>query len=242
MLASPQNVTAQILLDGKGTVYANAAQLEYGACASDYNMILNGSFSNTDDWNWVKTEGVRYDDSASFWGPNAIQITGNLDEVRNAGQVVPVCQKRSPRETFTLSGWAKGTGVPVREREDAPTPTFRLRAVVHYADSDYDDFSEETFTADFSAHTDAWHYASIVQGCVEVVKWLVGEGLKRLIALIPAIGVLLGFFLGKIISAALDAILSTKFVKSITAKFEKTVNVKTYKAWDYLTTFFKLWA
>lgn len=55
----------------------------------------------------------------------------------------------------------------------------------------------------------------IVEGPVELTKWLVSEGLKKLLSLIPAVGALLGFFLGKLISIALDAILSTKFVKSI---------------------------
>lgn len=36
---------------------------------------------------------------------------------------------RSTRETFTLSGWAKGYGLPNYERDGVTTPTFRLRAV-----------------------------------------------------------------------------------------------------------------
>lgn len=82
----------------------------------------------------------------------------------------------------------------------------------------------------------------IVEGLVELTKWLVSKGLKKLISLIPAVGALLGFSLGKLISIALNVILSTKFVKSIRDKFQKKVNVKTYKAWDYLVTFFKCWA
>lgn len=85
-------------------------------------------------------------------------------------------------------------------------------------------------------------YNYIVEGLVELTKWLVSEGLKKLISLIPAVGALLGFFLGKLISIALDAILSTKFVKSIRDKFQKKVNAKTYKVWDYLVTYFKCWA
>ena len=38
------------------------------------------------------------------------------------------------RETFTLSGWAKGYGLPNHERDGVTTPTFRLRAVVKYYD------------------------------------------------------------------------------------------------------------
>lgn len=82
----------------------------------------------------------------------------------------------------------------------------------------------------------------IVEGLVELTKWLVSEGLKKLISLIPAVGALLGFFLGKLISIALNAILSTKFVKSIREKFQKKVNAKTYKVWDYLVAYFKCWA
>ena len=160
-LESNQDVTVQVLMDGKGVVYANAAQLERGASASDYNMILNGNFTNTEDWNWVMSAGAQMDSSAYFSRPNALMITGNLDEKRNAYQVVPVFQKRSTRENFTLSGWAKGCGIPVHDRDDMPAPQFRLRAVVHYNDSDYGDTSEETFTADFSPCTEDWQYASV---------------------------------------------------------------------------------
>lgn len=158
-LASKQNVTAQILMDGKGVAYVNAAQLEKGSCASDYNLILNGNFANLR--NWTKTTGVQTSGSSYFSSPYALMVTGSLEEKRNASQIVPVFQKRSTRETFTLSGWAKGNGIPARERDGTPAPQFRLRAMVHYNDSDYEDTSDETFTADFSPCAEDGQHTSI---------------------------------------------------------------------------------
>ena len=160
-IAQAQDVAVQILMDGKGTAYANAAQLEEAAFASEYNLLQNGTFNHATDPGWVLTEGMAIGDTAYFWGPRALDATGDVNQKRTASQVVPVCRKRSTRETFTLSGWAKGTSIPVRDREGANAPTYRLRAVIHYADSDYDDFSEETFTADFAAITEGWNYASV---------------------------------------------------------------------------------
>ena len=51
-LTSSKAVKVYILMDGKGTVYADAAQLENNPYASDYNMLDNGCFENG-------TEGLR---------------------------------------------------------------------------------------------------------------------------------------------------------------------------------------
>ncbi len=62
---------------------------------------------------------------------------------------------------FTLSGWAKGYGLPNHERDGVTTPMFRLRAVVKYYDTSYREYGTETFTADFSPCTEEWQFASI---------------------------------------------------------------------------------
>lgn len=91
----------------------------------------------------------------------ALTMTGDLDSSRYAYQVVPVRTTRSTRETFTLSGWAKGYGLPNRERAGAANPQFRLRAVVKYYDTVYREYGSETFTADFSSCTEEWQLASV---------------------------------------------------------------------------------
>ena len=58
---------------------------------------------------------------------------------------------------FTLSGWAKGYGLPDHEREDCPSPTFRLRAKFYFIDGTTDD----TNVAEFSPCTEEWQFASV---------------------------------------------------------------------------------
>ena len=62
----------------------------------------------------------------------------------------------STRETFTLSGWAKGNGLPDHERKGAKAPAFRLRARIVYADG-----TAEDFTAPFSPSAEEWQFASV---------------------------------------------------------------------------------
>ena len=63
------------------------------------------------------------------------------------------------RESFTLSGWAKGYGLPIHE--DGVKTTFRLRAKIKYNDSYYSDYSTEEYTANFSIRTEEWQLASV---------------------------------------------------------------------------------
>ncbi len=88
-------------------------------------------------------------------------MDGRLGEGRYAWQNVAVRTDRRARETFTLSGWAKGYGLPNHERDSVTTPTFRLRAVVQYYDTLYKEYGTEEFTADFSPCTEEWQLASV---------------------------------------------------------------------------------
>ena len=58
--------------------------------------------------------------------------------------------------SFTLSGWAKGYGLPNHDREGLETPIFRLRAEVYYTNG-----TSEPFVADFSPCTEEWQFASV---------------------------------------------------------------------------------
>lgn len=158
-LENAQSVKIQILVDGKGTVYVDAVQLENNPYANSYNMLENGNFEG--DYGWTYGSGVYYNNETIFNMNRSLMINGDLDSVRCAHQEVSVKTARSTRETFTLSGWAKGYALPVHERDNAPTPTFRLRAVVSYFDKAYNEYGSETFTADFLPCTEEWQFASI---------------------------------------------------------------------------------
>ena len=88
-------------------------------------------------------------------------MAGRVDAARNAYQAAAVRTARSTRESYTLSGWAKGYGVAARTREGCPDAQFRLRAVVKYYDTAYREYGSEEYTADFSPCTEEWQFASV---------------------------------------------------------------------------------
>ena len=157
-LAAAQSVQVQILMDGEGTVYASAAQLENNPYANAYNMLEHGNFERYSDW---LGNNASYMSGTCFNMTHAMRLTGKLDEESYVSQTVDVKTLKTTRETFTLSGWAKGYGLPVRDRAGANAPTFRLRAVVNYGDTVTGESNFETFTADFSPCTEEWQFASV---------------------------------------------------------------------------------
>ncbi len=155
-LTIAKSIKVQILAEGRGSVDIDAAQLENNGFANAYNMLENGNFERgTDGWN--TTAGVSYSTGTRFNMSKALYMSGDLDSIRYAYQKVAVKTNSSTRETFTLSGWAKGCGIVERERDNAPLPCFRLRAEIKYKGKAV----TETHTADFSPCTDEWQLASV---------------------------------------------------------------------------------
>ena len=159
-LTCDQNVRIEILVDGKGAADINAAQLESNPFANAYNILENGSFERGLN-NWDRTAGVYSVGNSVFNMNRSIQMRGGLDSSRYAKQNVTVKTGRNTRETFTLSGWAKGDGIVNRERNNANAPRFCLRAVIRYFDTYFKEYGSETYTADFSPCTEEWQFASI---------------------------------------------------------------------------------
>ena len=160
-LSSAQSIKVQIVINGKGTAYADAAQLENNPYANAYNMLENGNFERGVS-GWTYTSGVGYSATTCFNMSKSLYMSGSISDDRNAYQDVTVRTYRSTRETFTLSGWAKGYGLPNHERDNVTNaPRFRLRAVVKYYDTVYKEYGSEEFTADFSPCTEEWQFASI---------------------------------------------------------------------------------
>ena len=158
-----QSVQVQILLNGMGWIHVDAAQLENNPYANAYNMLENGNFENIEyvgDYEWIKPweylTGVAFGDGTSFNMQHSMRIEGNLDEIREAHQDVAVKKSADTRETFVLSGWAKGYGIANHEREGLNTPKFELRAEIAYKDG-----STESHIAEFCPRTDEWQLASV---------------------------------------------------------------------------------
>ena len=159
-LTSSKSVKVQILVDGRGTVYADAAQLENNSFANAYNMLENGNFERSLS-GWNTTAGASISTGTRFNMSRSLMMMGALDSSRYAYQAVTVKTNRSTKESFTLSGWAKGYGIVNRERDGSPDAQFRLRAVVFYYDTAYREYGSETFTADFAPATEEWQFASV---------------------------------------------------------------------------------
>lgn len=160
-LSAEQSVNAQILMSGKGKVYIDAPQLENNPYANAYNLLENGNFERGTS-GWTLSDGVVSETGTRFNMAKSLCIYGVVMADRFAYQQPAVITGRATRETFTLSGWAKGYGLPNHERDDVEeVPRFRLRAVIKYADADFKDYDTEEFTADFSPCTEEWQFASV---------------------------------------------------------------------------------
>jgi hypothetical protein len=153
-LTGAQKVQVQILVNGQGVVYADAAQLENNPYANAYNMLENGNFELNSGWS---LNGGSYTDSERFNMNRSMMITGNLDAKQNVSQKVLVKTAAGTRETFILSGWAMGYGLPNHERDGVEMPTFRLRADIKYVGST----ETEPYYAEFSPCTEEWQLASV---------------------------------------------------------------------------------
>ena len=118
-------------------------------------MLENADFENGLS-GWSSTSNVYSDTSAHFHGSKSVSVTGSLNSERHAQKTVAVHTAASTRETFRLSGWAKGYALPDHERKGAKAPAFRLRARIVYTDG-----TSEDFFAPFSPSAEEWQFASV---------------------------------------------------------------------------------
>jgi len=91
-----------------------------------------------------------------FNNSKSLAVVSDLDSEAYACQTINVKKEDSTRQTFTLSGWAKGEGIIDREREACEKPSFCLRACINYKSGEC-----EEHIAEFSPCTDGWQFASV---------------------------------------------------------------------------------
>ena len=109
----------------------NAPQLEEGACATGYTLLENGGFERgAEGWTPSADTAAAADTAEDFNGQTALKLTNQFDTVCEVYQEVKVKEEAGTRETFTLSGWAKGYGFPARERNTETAPGFGLCAEI----------------------------------------------------------------------------------------------------------------
>ena len=147
--ACESGFSAAIMLDGEGVIEVNAPQFEYNAAANDYNMLTNCGYYMGADWTLNHAD---FDFEEGFCANGSLKIEGEIEKQKSGGQTVIVKSAKSTRETFKLSGWAKGYALPTHEGEEN-APTFRLRAVINYVQEDNtDEQTNETDGADTSTN------------------------------------------------------------------------------------------
>ena len=150
-----QSVKVEFVAVGAGKIYVCAPQLENNPFANDYNMLLNGNFEMGYEF-WEKYSNCGISTNTRFNMHKSMRVIGDVNSIRHFKQIVyPLCEQ-SVRETFTLSGWAKGYALPDHDRNGDRVPTFRLRAKIEYCDG-----TTENHTADFSPCTEEWQFASL---------------------------------------------------------------------------------
>ncbi len=157
-LTEDKTVVVRALIDGKCAVFFNAPQLEKNGFASNYNMLSNSGFEKGSEA-WTLSSGAEVTTAESFNGSRSVKITGGISKKRYAYQTIIPKPRKSTRETYTLSGWAKAIGsLSDRERDGVENaPVFRLRATVKYGN----DIEDEYHYADFSSCTDEWQFVSM---------------------------------------------------------------------------------
>lgn len=156
-LTTAQTVQVQLLLNGMGNVNFDGAQLETGSYANALNLLENASFEDgTQGWE-LRTTGVNSVSGTTFGGGKSLLMVGDVNGERLIRQNIPAMTGATTRETFTLSGWAKGYGLPAGEHDLEDAPKFGLRAEIKYRD----DNQIETHEANFSPCTEEWQFASV---------------------------------------------------------------------------------
>ena len=154
-LDKAQSVQVHLMLDGHGAAYYDAIQLEKNSYANEYNMLFNSNFERN-AMGWESDGCIEISADEHFNMSHSLKLLGSLSSKNVVKQNVFVKTNKGTRETFTLSGWAKGKSLPYTERENCEQNEFSLSAVIRYSDG-----TEETHTARFSPCTDEWQPASV---------------------------------------------------------------------------------
>ncbi|MBQ8683632.1 MAG: hypothetical protein IJ518_03830 [Clostridia bacterium] len=156
-------VRVAICMNGAGAVLVDSAQLESNPYAGSYNLLANGGFDNYGydrflwgGWNPSNSD-VIISEEATFNSLGALKLPGGVYAERYAWQEVDALTAAGVRETFTLSGWAKGESLPPSSDSDSTEYPFRLRAVIKLTDIE----QPEEYTADFAPATEGWQFASV---------------------------------------------------------------------------------
>ena len=170
-VTSEQRVKLQIVTNGKGVMYVQAAQLEQNAVVSPYSFIENGSFER-DLENWQICGNIESCKNEKFHMNHAVKMIGDYDSKTYLCQRVRIKEYEEYRETYILTGWAK-VEKKSHSKNISQDASFCLRAVICYDDGTQ---NSEPILAKFSPEIDGWQKATIrfsKDACKRITKFLV---------------------------------------------------------------------
>ena len=160
-LESAQTVCVYILVDGKATVYASAAQLERGAYANKYNMLYDSDFeiqsiATEGDHCWVSTM-ASLSTAEKRNGTYSVKLGDSGPVLKSISQRIYPKTSKTSRETFTLTGWAKSANVvltnpaPEDSNDSGNYSSFGLAAKIKYKGVDAPEIHSTEFDPNFSS-------------------------------------------------------------------------------------------
>ena len=160
-LESAQTVCVYILVDGKATVYASAAQLERGAYANKYNMLYDSDFeiqsiATEGDHCWVSAM-ASLSTAEKRNGTYSVKLGDSGPVLKSISQRIYPKTSKTSRETFTLTGWAKSANVvltnpaPEDSNDSGNYSSFGLAAKIKYKGVDAPEIHSTEFDPNFSS-------------------------------------------------------------------------------------------
>ncbi len=142
-LATAKTVSLNILMNGAGTAYVSAPQLEENSSAGEFNMFDNGSISYSMTWGPYATA----DSDNGFSAKPSLQVVGGSTSDKYVKRTVYPKSAKDIRESFEFSAWVKAS----RIKTSGENSKACLRAVINYSDT-----TTEEFTKDLIPEVTAW--------------------------------------------------------------------------------------
>jgi RHS repeat-associated protein len=149
-LSESQRITALGAVEGMtGNAYFSGLQLESGNVANKLNLINNPGFRKIENgaplaWRYSETEAdEKYEITSDHQA--CAKLLGGIGKNQNISQRVNI--SRQEGDVYSISGWAKGAGIP-----DKP---FKLAAAVLYEDG-----SVKWHEFPFNQNIEQWQFVS----------------------------------------------------------------------------------
>lgn len=155
-------VRIHILVDGRGEILVDGAQLERGPLPTEYNMIENGGFEFGMS-NWDKSNGeICCTEITAYEGIHSLQIKGFNEKIMSVSQTVYMNPNTEENASYMLSAMAKVEGEITFNDKTEKLPIFELRAEATYVSYDTGKISVEKYTAQYSPNITGWQFASVI--------------------------------------------------------------------------------